>query len=140
METAMRGVALNEFATDLCNQLLEQGFIVYRYDAYSTNSVYLKLDFGVCNSIRISDHKGKGYLKYRYNIGSHIKEKGIQKDRYPRFYYPTEEVREMVKKICSDRDEKVKRYGQQRYEQFMGENKKEHANDKGFWAKSRRVL
>ena len=39
------------------SKLLEYGFKIQRYNAYSTNSIYLKLDYGVCNSIRISDHK-----------------------------------------------------------------------------------
>ena len=43
--------------------LLEAGIVIQRYDAYSTDSVYLKLDYGVCNSIRISNHNGKRYLK-----------------------------------------------------------------------------
>lgn len=114
MDTALRGVALKEFAKELCEELLKEGFIIYRYDAYSTNSIYLKLDFGVCNSIRISDHDGKKELKYRYNIGSHIKKSNMRVDKYPRFYFPVSAVSDMVKKICSDRNEKLKRYGVQR--------------------------
>lgn len=48
--------------------LLNNDFIVHRYNAYSTNSIYLKIDCGLCKSIRISDHRGKGYLRYTYNI------------------------------------------------------------------------
>ena len=48
----------------MCELLLEKGFIVQRYDSVTTNSIYLKLDYGMCNSIRISDHKGKKHLSY----------------------------------------------------------------------------
>lgn len=71
----MSNSIITQVADTLCRRLLSAGFIVHRYDAYSTNSIYLKLDCGVCNSIRISDHTGKGYLKYRYNIGSDIRKK-----------------------------------------------------------------
>ena len=59
---------LNDIANDIIKTLKSIGFVIQRYDAYSTNSIYLKLDYGVCNSIRISDHTGKKYLKYRYNV------------------------------------------------------------------------
>ena len=62
-----------EIADYLSEELKNNGFTVHRYDGFSTKSIYLKLDYGVCNSIRISDHNGKKYLKYRYNIGEGIK-------------------------------------------------------------------
>ena len=35
----------NKIAEILVKKLKELGFIVHRYNAYSTNSIYLKLDF-----------------------------------------------------------------------------------------------
>ena len=140
MDGALRGRALSVFADMVCEELLGQGFILHRYDAHSTNSIYLKLDFGVCNSIRISDHGGKGYLKYRYNIGTDIREERTEMDKWPRHYYPIRERGAMVAQIVADRDAKKKRYGECRYQGFMAENQKAHARDKGFWAQSRRVL
>lgn len=140
MQDFLRGRLLKDFTEELCNKLLEKGFVVYRYDAYSTNSIYLKLDCGVCNSIRISDHEGKGYLKYRYNIGTHIKAIETKQDKYPRFYFPANECDAMVKKIVADRDEKVRRYGMGRYQQFMKDNKAKNANEKGFWSQAWQVF
>ena len=57
---------IRDLATEVAQKLVEAGFVVHRYNAYSTQSVYLKLDYGVANSIRISDHKGKEKLSYRY--------------------------------------------------------------------------
>ena len=34
-----------EIAKTIIPKLLNLGFIAHRYDAYSTNSIYLKLDF-----------------------------------------------------------------------------------------------
>lgn len=140
MEAFLNGCAIKDFAEKLCNRLIEAGFIVYRYDASSTNSVYLKLDYGVCNSIRISDHVGKGYLKYRYNIGSHIKDMNVTTDTYPRYFYPYADYEAMIKQIMADRDTKVKKYGRANYERFMRENKQDHQKDKGFWTQAHRVM
>lgn len=57
-----------EIADYVCRQLSEQGFIIHRYEAFSTCSIYLKLDYGACNSIRISDHRGYAHLSYKYCI------------------------------------------------------------------------
>ena len=63
----MSGCDFKALADSLSERFLAEGFTVHRYDAYSTSSVYLKLDCGMCNSIRISDHRGKkryGEAKY----------------------------------------------------------------------------
>ena len=52
----------------LIKKLLDMDFIVHRYDAYSTSSIYLKLDYGVACGIRIADHPGKKKYSYRFNI------------------------------------------------------------------------
>ena len=59
---------IKKIADDISRSLLEEGFDILRYDSYSSNSVYLKIDFGVCHTIRISDHPGKKHLHYRYNV------------------------------------------------------------------------
>ena len=97
-------MTINEIADFLCKKLSDEGFVIQRYDAYSTNSIYLKLDYGVCNSIRISDHPGKKHLKYRYNIGPNITEYKEVKDRFPRYYYRADKLNNLIKKILKDRD------------------------------------
>lgn len=126
-----------KIAEILCKQLVKAGFIVQRYDAYSTNSIYLKLDYGVCNSIRISDHPGKKYLKYRYNIGSFVTEYKYIRDKFPRFYYREDKVSNLMKKILQDKQEKIERYGLSNYQKFMNENKANNSESKGFWKNAR---
>ena len=92
----MSGCDFKALADSLSERFLAEGFTVHRYDAYSTSSVYLKLDCGMCNSIRISDHRGKKHLAYRYNIGPWIKKRWHDHDgRYPRHYYPIDEADEI---------------------------------------------
>ena len=79
---------LKAIADEVQGKLLDLGFIVHRYDAYSTSSVYLKMDYGACHSIRIGDHRGKPHLKYRYNIGPWIRKFRSDHDPYQRWYFP----------------------------------------------------
>ena len=125
-----------KIADHLQSELLKCGFTIQRYDAYSTSSIYLKLDYGVCNSIRISNHRGKSYLKYRYNIGKHISDRIHCVDKFDRYYFPAKEMDELVRKIVTDRDEKIKKFGIIRYGKFMSKNRLENQDNKGFWRKA----
>ena len=91
----------------IVNSLLAHGFTIQRYNAYKTSSVYLKLDFGVCNSIRISDHNGKEHLCYRYNliIGGND---NIIEEKYIRYYYNEKSVDALLNLILFDKHEKIK--------------------------------
>lgn len=128
-----------KIAEILCKQLVEAGFIVQRYDAYSTNSIYLKLDYGVCNSIRISDHPGKKHLKYRYNIGPFITEYKYVRDKFPRFYYRQDRIKNLMKKILEDKQEKINKYGMGNYQKFMEQNQIDNSESKGFWRNAKNI-
>ena len=125
-----------DLADYITGRLLEEGFVVQRYDAYSTNSIYLKLDYGVCNSIRISDHQGKKHLKYKYNIGSYVDRFIEVKDRTTRIYYRSSRAENMIKRIVKDRDFKKSWYGESQYKRFMEKSRIENANAPGFWSEA----
>lgn len=127
---------LDNLADSIAKRLIAEGFTVQRYNAYTTNSIYLKLDYGVCNSIRLSDHPGKKYLKYRYNIGSFVKEYRKEKDRFDRFYYRADKSKNMIKKIIEDREAKKSRYGEDGYIRLMQKSKSKNAGTLGFWSKA----
>ena len=57
-----------EVSNKLIKSLIERGFLVHKYYARTTKSVYLKLDYGACCGIRISDHRGKKKYKYKFNL------------------------------------------------------------------------
>lgn len=60
---------IRDLAAYVCDRLAGK-VLIHRYDAYSTNSVYLKFDYGVANSLRIADHAGKEYLSYTATSGT----------------------------------------------------------------------
>lgn len=123
----------------LIEKLKESGFKVMRYDAYTTNSIYLKVDDGVVGTIRISDHNGKKHLRYKYNLikgGSHYsrEDKGIT-----RYYFPMKEIELLVSKVLYDRQVLLKKYGQNSYNSFMEKNRDKGKESKGFWQQAKYV-
>lgn len=131
---------IRDLATEVAQKLVKAGFVVHRYNAYSTQSVYLKLDYGVANSIRISDHKGKEKLAYRYNIMVGEKEyREDLKSKHPRYYYPAEKVNELLCRIEMERKMKITSMGQDRYKQQMKQFEIEGKNAPGFWQKAKKV-
>lgn len=118
--------------------LKSKGFVIQAYISRSTNSVYLKLDYGVCNTIRISDHEGKKHLHYRYNllVGG---ENNIIEEKYIRYFFNEKSIAGLLYQILFDKAMKLQKYGKQNYKRYMAENKSGHENDNGFWKEAKLV-
>ncbi len=121
-----------EVAEYVCRQLAGK-VIIHRYDAYSTNSIYLKFDYGVANSLRISDHPGKKHLAYRYNIDFARKYYKIKysPQGYPRYHYPVSAVDRAIKDILDVK--RAKEYRYRDYGKLMEEAMARSEHEKGFW-------
>lgn len=112
--------------------------IIHRYDAFSTNSIYLKFDYGVGNSLRISDHNGYEHLSYRYNIILGIDKKYVDATgRYPKEFYPAAMVNEVIERIVNCREEKIKRYKD--YNAVVERAKQQPDTTKSFWRCCREI-
>lgn len=127
---------MNKETDYIIKTLKENNIVIQRYDAKHTNSVYLKMDYGVLLSLRISDHPGKPKLKYRYNLQSQIK-----KFRYDRaakqFFYPINQADRLLEQILKDHQDKLTRYGEEQYEKYMESNLKENGHKRGFWKQAK---
>lgn len=122
-----------EVARVISYELIDKGFTVHRYNAYSTNSIYLKVDGDLCKSIRISDHSGKGYLRYTYNLLSTVEKPYSKEDNgVVRYYYPYEDWNKVVEQIVAYREDLIKRYGSGWYHKEA--KKVGDKNSKGFWS------
>ena len=126
---------LNHRAEEVIAIMKKHGVVVLRYDAYSTNSIYLKFDYGVCNSLRISDHKGKKHLSYRYNLmkGLHNAYTTRTSKGWEMHFYPLNQAQNVAHKILKDREQKIINYGLGLYKQYMHDNKISNEETKGFW-------
>lgn len=125
-------------AEKLVALLKASGFVVQHYEAFSTDSIYIKLDYGVCNSIRISDHPGKRHLQYRYNVITTLRKQKTERSPqgWSRHFYPPTQVRELVRHILHDKARKIEQYRQEGYEFMMKRNKNMNADEPGFWSQS----
>ncbi|WP_312753731.1 hypothetical protein [Rummeliibacillus suwonensis] len=121
----------------LVTQFKMLGLKVMRYDAFSTRSVYLKLDDGVVGTIRISDHGGKKHLRYKYNLIKNSNrykrnDKGVE-----RYFFPMRDIDLLIEKIMYDKSILMQKYGQNQYERYMKMNCERGKNHKGFWQQAK---
>ena len=114
-----------EVANDLTSRLIRNGLIVHQYKAYSTNSIYLKLDYGLACGIRIADHPGRKKYNYRFNVIKDYKgNKVIKKDGLICYFYSFDELDGLLDAIQKEKQEKIEKYGLQNYQIYMNKQAK----------------
>lgn len=94
------------------------------------------------NSIRISDHKGKQYLSYKYNIENGIKVAKWYKDDkgFWRYNCPTsqEEIDKLIEIILTNKINKKILY-KNRYTEIIERYKQQSITEKGFWQQAKQI-
>ncbi len=112
-----------EVSNKLIKSLKEKGFKIHRYYAKTTKSVYLKLDYGVCCGIRISDHKGKKKYRYKFNLIKQYKGKKQINDRgYTRLFYDYSNTKELIEDVQNEKATKINKYGLNNYQEYIEQN------------------
>lgn len=120
---------MEEVFNQIVKELKKYDFVISVYHSYTTSSIYIKLDYGVANGIRIADHKGKKKYKYRYNVMNDLKEDYMTIDNgFQRYFFSPTSVRKMVLKIVLDKQSKLCRYGAEKYKIYMNDMRKEEVN------------
>ena len=103
------------------------GFTVHRYNAVTTNSIYLKLDYGVCCGIRIADHNGKKKYHYRFNVvKGYCGDKIIYFKNLISYFYTFEELPQLLNMVQKERESKIKKYGLENYKLYMEKEEQEN--------------
>lgn len=116
----------------------KEGIVVMRYDAITTNSTYLKLDDGVLGTLRVSDHKGRDKLKYKYNLTLGSIRKQTYENRTVQVFAPFQDIELLWQRVLSDRQELAYKYGD-KYVQYMEKNRANNKGKAGFWSKAKYV-
>ena len=83
--------------------------IIHYYHSYTSNSIYLKLDYGAASSIRISDHdkSDNGYnYKYELRIDKSLSWHRFEDNIY-KIMYPATQVEQLASKIAKEREKKM---------------------------------
>lgn len=115
-----------EVSNKLIEDLKKKDFRIHKYYAKTTKSIYLKLDYGVCCGIRISDHTGKKRYKYKFNLIKQYKgPKQINDKGYLRLFYNYNNTEELVKDVQNEKKLKIEKYGLYNYEKYMKQNSKD---------------
>lgn len=125
-------MSIKDYMYKLLRDLDQKGFILQYYEAYSTSSCYIKLDFGVCKSIRIADHKGIEKYKYTFNLMIGL-DKSYEEDG--RYYYCLKDIDKMISDIVKYRDNLLEEYGFKYYEMMVEYKNQMLRKRKGFWEK-----
>lgn len=118
----------NALVKHIKKQLTEKGVAVQVHRSKSTQSIYLRFDYGVLNQCRVSDHQGKGYA-FKYEIGKHINHRhnadkmwnGRVTNR--QFYHPNQ-VDLLIDDVLYKRSNLRAKYGKENYEKFLEDGKK----------------
>lgn len=124
---------ISEIADRLSSVLKNEGIIIQKRSVCDSESIYLNLDYGFIYSIRISDHPGKPYLRYRYNIGSYINVSFEASGEPIRFYYNIFDYNLLLDRIICDKNVKLEVYGKDRYNRIVQTMQGLRENQKGFW-------
>lgn len=115
----------NEVADYLIQKLLNIGLVVHRYNAYSTSSIYLKLDYGLACGIRIADHPGKKKYSYRFNvIKDYNGDKVILKDGLICRFYDFNKLDSVLDAVQQEKRDKINKYGLENYKTYMEKESK----------------
>jgi hypothetical protein len=126
---------ITNVADFVVNYMKSAGVFVQRYDAMTTASVYLKFDFGMANSMRISDHRGIDNLHYKYNVRTDVTEivtKG--EDGFERNYFPIDQAEAACRMILIAKFRKIGKFGLDWYNRTMDETLEKKAYSKNrFW-------
>ena len=116
-----------KIADFLIEKLKKLGFVVHKHNAISTNSIYLKLDYGVARGIRIGDHPGKQKYHYRYNVMKDYKgDKVTYFGNLVSYFYTFEELPELLQKVKEEKQEILSNIGERNYKLSMEANKTEN--------------
>lgn len=111
----------------LVPKLLDMGFIVHRYYAHSTSSIYLKLDYGIACGIRIADHPGRKRYRYRFNVIKYYNgDKVILKNGLICRFFDFTELESVLNAVQQEKQNKIKKYGLKNYQVYMEKEKNEN--------------
>ncbi len=116
-----------QVSNEIIRKLKQKGYLIHKYYSKTTKSIYLKIDYGVCYGIRISDHNGKKKYCYRFNlIKQYAGPKKVMDRGYVRYFYDYKNIDELVADIDKEKQSKIKSYGLYNYKAYMKQNAKKN--------------
>lgn len=131
-DMAMKKI-IHEAARRISRTLIHNGCVIHRYDAFVSNSVYIKVDAGVVCSIRLSDHPG---YEYRFNYMAQVPGDQVlcHSEGTLRFHYQSGAVDQLILDVLTLRQDRMELYAD--YQGLIKQNLEEGRKQDGFWQKA----
>ena len=127
---------IKESAEYLVGRFKALDYVVQYYESKTTNSIYLKLDYGVAGSVRLSDHIGKTKLRYTYNVMDGIRDREVYLDRgVQRYFYGFKHLDMLVADVEANKAGKIDTFSSYKYKDDMERNRLRGEDSRGFWKK-----
>ena len=102
---------------DACELL---GITVHRYDAASSESIYLAFDYGILGALRLSNHPTKSkHDEQRFNMSENFEYRRTRLDPDSgkrKYYYSTDDVDVFIEDLMHERKRLRKKWLDFRYE------------------------
>ena len=106
----------------------------------TTDSIYLKFDYGAAGSMRIASHPGKKHLAYTYNIRLDAKARSTRHELgCTRHYYAATDIDTAVEDVLRGRRRRIARSGAEAYAAKIHEFRYKASHSLGFWPNAQRV-
>lgn len=136
---------LNYLANYITAYVKRFGIHILRYDSKTTESIYLKFDYGVSGSLRLSTHSGKDGLRYTFNIIKGIKNPYKEKCKasrgfsFERYFYTDILYKNVAKDIVRYKQYKLDKYGEAKYFEYINNKKSLLGKGDKFWSMCKEV-
>lgn len=134
---------LDKVANNIIEYTKNNGISVMRYDSKISESIYLKFDYGMAGSLRISAHNSKKTeLKYTFNIIKGLEKPYVETARSSNgqeckmYFYPFELSENVALDIVRYRNYRLSKYGDLNYDNYMQKHKSSVGVRSGFWSKA----
>lgn len=121
--------SLNILANMIIKYVKQHNIHILRYDSKSSESIYLKFDYGVAGSLRLSSHMSKKDLHYTFNLLVGLKKpyKETVRRGYGniyRYYYSEKFVGNLAQDIVRYKQYRLYKYGEIKYNNLKESNAK----------------
>ena len=161
VERRLRRKKINRLSKYIEKRLLDIGCILHKHKSVRTDSIYLKINYGMGGTIRLSDHPSNKQLSYRFtllmdqtdegistiqeeNCKLHTYKLGILEETLEVINQYQEDVctegsttlniiEELIKDINNYKDHQVIKYGGLQKCLSIGRTNKKWAKTNGFW-------
>ena len=123
-ESIMERPNLDLLANMIIKYVKKHNIHILRYNAKSSESIYLKFDYGLAGTLRISAHLSKSDLNYTFNLIKGLLEpytESIKKDNTTiyRYYYTEKLATNLAKDIVRYKEYRQNKYGEQKYKNLL---------------------